>query len=306
LVGGWVERINEAIAPANAAIVVAQPKLEAIWASVHDQASSRAAAAQARDLLRVQRSQIVGAQSALAAVPSAPPEGAHLPGIDVTMVLRDAQTLVAQLLAYNDTMIKLCDAIESGDADAVRAATPAVVRGGLLIVEGQATVYRGRERLMPADEPAHQMIGVTVALYDAMSVAMRASFRATLDHQPEQAAADERRGLSDLADRLGVDMRVGRRNLVRVRNELLGGPLAHMPGGDAARIIAKVRMLADGEEKIFAVGDELEAWTRTEGQQNEVVRKPLGQSEMLHRLYEMEQRLISIQNEAAAVLAGTH
>ena len=99
-------------------------------------------------------------------------------------------------------------------------------------------------------------------------------------------------------------MRAGRRNLARVRNQLFGGPLAHMTGGDAAQIIAKVKMLATATlEKAFVVGDQLELGPGRR-QQNEAVRKPIDQSEALHGLYGMEWSSCRIQSESAAALAG--
>jgi hypothetical protein len=305
LIAAWVTQINKAIEPANAAVVATQSKLEAIWASSHDPASLRAAAAQTRELLQLQRSQIAGAQAALAAIPAAPPNGAHIPSIDVTRVLTDARALLAQLLAYNDALIKFSDAAEKGDAGAVRAAMPTIVRGGLLIVDGQASVFRNRQALFPPDHPTHQAVGVTVALYRAMSAAMRAGFRAVLDHQPDEASAEERGALAALADEIAANARVGRRNLIRFRSMMLEGPLGPGSGGDAASLAAKVRIIAAVVEKMFLVGDKLEAWARTEGQENEVVRAKLGQSEALRRLYAIERELVATQAEAAAGLAGS-
>jgi hypothetical protein len=303
LIATWMTRVNEALEPANAVVAATQPQLEAIWGSVHDPASARVAAARARDLLRTQRAQIAVAQSRLAAVSDVPPNGAHIPGVDIGKVLTDARALVTQLLDYTDTLIKFSDALESGDVDAVRTAVPTIIRGSLLLVDGQVTIYRNRQALFPADEAAHQITGQTTALYEAVSIAMRASFRAMLEHQPDQAAADERSALTALAARDAANTRAGRQNLARARGEVPTS-LNQRAGIETAQLVAKAKIMIDAEEEMFLVGDELESWSRTEAQENEAVHARLGQSQALHRLTEMEQRLRSIQQAAASALAA--
>jgi hypothetical protein len=234
-------------------------------------------------------------QAELAAIPSAPP------GAD-SKVLDDARTLVGQLLHYIDDLGTFVDAAEKGDAAALRSAVSTIIQGTLLAVDGQISIYRNRQLLFPADDPAHQLVGVTIDLYRAMDIAMRASFEANLDHRSDRAIADEAGALRTLADEIGATTQTGRQNLARTERDIFADLRAH-PGTDAVRLTAQVKAVITAEDQIFLVGDDLEKWVRSEAHGNDAVHAAVGQSDALRRLYKLEQQLVSLYASVVSDLA---
>jgi hypothetical protein len=302
--GAWLQSINDAVASSDASLANLGSKMEALLGPGNDPAAMRANSTKMRGVIQEVRDQVRRSQAALAAIPPLDPSIARTSGMDVGKVLADVRNQMTEMLAYLDTCESLVAAVEKNDRDAILASAPKLIRSGALLLDGRALTYRNREAAVPANRSAHQVLGVTVNLYEAMSVALRAWIRARVDHQPREAADAQRTQFLALALDTDSTVRQGRAQAALEKSELVA-ETARAKDNQAVRDVdARAALVLANEERLFVIGDQLAVWLR--GHAGMTGEQLAGQTrpELLMALSSVEEQVVAIGREQAGVLAG--
>jgi hypothetical protein len=302
--GAWAERLSKAMAPMNEATVRLGNKMEQVQPAGADDPSAmkeqvsalRAGVAEVRQAVQLTQAQLA----------QIPPYDRSVPGMaqaDASRLLTDCRAQAERILAYVNDVDSLAAALLAGDSDAVQIAARKVIRGGFLLLDSQVILYRGRQALFPATRSSHQLLTVNVQLYRTMSVAAGAWYQARVEGQPEEAARKQRTQFISLAAELEAALRQGRANLAREA----AGVAAERPRAgrdpDALRIVAAADRIVAVEQRYFALGDDLLGWIRSHSETPPATLEGQARPQFVTELSRIEQRLLVIANEAAAVLS---
>jgi hypothetical protein len=301
--GVWLQRINTAVAPADAALNDLGSQMQTLLPVRSDLAALRANGAKLRILIGQARATVLRSQAALAAIPPLQSATAQAGGLDMGKMLSESRGQMTEMLQYLGDCDAVAEAVEKNDVAAMRVAAPKLLRSSILLLDGRVLTYRGRQAAISPTRSSHQVLGITVDLYRAMSAASRAWIRARVDHQPREAADEQRTQFLTLAEEIEAYARAGRANAAREKSELAAE--SARAGGNQAVLDVDARATAvlAGEEKLFVIGDQLAAWLRghagTTAEQLEAQEQP----EVLGALASVEEQLVAASRALAGDLA---
>jgi hypothetical protein len=303
--GIWLQRINAAIEPAEQAFNNFGNQVGQLTSGLSDKATWQTSGAAVRAAVAGARSRVAAAQASLAAIPPFRPASTLGGGVNPDTVLAESRQQMIAMLSMLDDCDALGSALEKGDADGVRTAAPKLVRGGMLMIDGRMITLRNRQAAVSPRHSSHQALGIGVAIYRAMGAAIRASVRARIDHQPEQAATDRNTQYQAIADETEAAVKQGRANLVREHGEVRVETLRAKDN----RTVADLRRRAEGvlanEEKLFLLGDQLVAWLRANARAKAEDLTTDRQPDDMAQLAAFEEQFVAASRAEAAVLAGS-
>jgi hypothetical protein len=267
-------------------------------------AAIQAGAPQIRALMAEARASVGQADSMLAnvVVPNLG-MGAFGPALSPATMLaeaRDQNRKALALLADYDTMLA---AAARGDRAAVLRTAPKLVEGSFLLMDGVAMTYRTRQAALPPSQSMHQVLGVGIQLYRAMTAAGRGWYNARVTGKADLAAATLRPQLADIARDVRPLARQGRVNLARELAELDRVAAAGLSRDDAATM-ARLRRASVEREKLFAIADDIAAWAEAGGGVTGAKLAAEAAPELMGALLPLEMRFHSVVAGQAAIAAG--
>lgn len=301
--GAWMQRLIAAIAPMNEAAARLGAQMQQLPPPAADPAERAQQVATIRTMMAEVRR---AAQESRSQLDRIPPFGGNMPGLTnaaINNLLTEVKGQTGRMFDYLADVEAFADAVVRGDPTVTQQAARKIIRGGFLLVDSQVVLSRGRQSLFPRDRSAHQLVGVGVQLYRAMSVAGDAWYRARIDGDPAGGAELQRTRFLELAGDLEAGLREGRANLDRERAMFATqkGRAAKDPG--LARILARVEDVTKSYVETFSLGDELVAWLRARaGTPGSTLAAQAG-PDLILELSAFEQRLQRSSAEAAAVVA---
>lgn len=301
--GAWTQRIVAAMAPMNEAAARFGAQMQRMPPPATDPAERARQVAAIRLLIAQVRQGVQESQSQLARIPDFEGGVPGVPHLDVSRLLAEVRLQTDRMLAYMNDTEAFAAAVVRGDPAATEEAARKVVRGGFLLIDSQAILYRGRQSLFPPDRSGHQLVGLGLQLYRAMQVAADAWYQARMEGNPGGAALTQRTRFLQLADELEANLKQGRANLAR-ETALFDSqkPRAAKDPG-LARILARVEDVTKSYVESFATGDELVAWLRARAETPGSVLAGQTGPEFILQLSVFEQRLQASGAEAAASIA---
>jgi hypothetical protein len=299
----WVQRIISALTPANAAVAALMEQMKSTMPAGGDAAQARKAGARLGPLIAEARQRVLRARDELAALPPFRFDlQSYHPPLDPNRLLEDSRTQANALLKQLDNCQLAADALASGDAQALKEAAVRLIRGGVILMRGQALIFRNRQAAFPPSRSAHQLAGISVDLYEAMGAVSEAWARARVDREPGPAAADLRARLSEIAVQVEALTRAGRENLARERAEFAAEARESAHDAQVQRLLRRVELLAAYEEKMLATGDELAKWARDHQAIDGATLDRQGELELLE-LAAIERKMVAFGQTNAAALA---
>ncbi|MEA3062578.1 MAG: hypothetical protein QOJ94_2359 [Sphingomonadales bacterium] len=300
----WVQRIVSALSPANAAVAALMDQMKSTMPVGNDPAQARAAAARLSPLIAEARQKVLRARDELAAIPTFRFDlPSYHPPLEPQRLLDDSRAQASDLLSQLDNYQLVADALARGDSQALKEAAVRLIRGGVLIMRGQALIFRNRQAAFPPSRSPHQVSGISAELYETMGAVSEAWVRARVDGEPGPAAAALRARLSQIAVQVEALTRAGRQNLAHEQAELAADARESAQDPQAQRLLRRVELVAAYEEKMLAMGDELAAWARQHQAIDGAALEREGQSD-LFQLAAIERRMVALTQANAAALAG--
>ena len=301
--GAWMERVAAAMVPMNEAGARFGADMQKMPPPADDPAERARQIAQIRAMIADVRRSVEESRSRLAEIPSFEGEVPGVRNANINRLLAEARGQVDRMYAYMDDTEAFAAAAARGDPAASQQAGKKLIRGGFLLIDSQAILYRGRQSLFPPDRSAHQLVGVGVQLYRSMQVAAEAWYQARIEGVAEGAALTQRTRFLELADELESILREGRANLARERNLFASQKPAAARDPSLARILARVEGASKSYVETFALGDEIVAWLRARAGTPGSVLVAQDGPELILARSAFEQRLVASGAAAAAVIA---
>jgi hypothetical protein len=164
----WVQRVMSVTERANQATAPIGPAGDA--ADVSDPAAQLTALHHMRDVCSAARAQLAALSAELDAIPDFDPAGLDPRTVAQGHGLRDdTRALFGKLDALMGDTVALVDAVDAHDYATVQRLGPRLRDGITLLIQGQATIYRARQQLLPSSNPAYYWIAAIAFMYDGMA-----------------------------------------------------------------------------------------------------------------------------------------
>lgn len=301
--GAWMQRVVAAMAPMNDAAARFGAQMQRLPSPAADSAERAREVAKLRTLIADVRRATEESKSRLAAIPRFEGDIPGVAGTDINRVLTDVQGQTGRMLDYMNDTEAFAAAVARGDPKVTQQAARKLVRGGFLLVETQAMLTRGRQSLFPRDRSGHQLAGVGLGLYQAMSAAGEGWYRARVEGDAKGGAQAQRTRFLEIAGELEAALREGRANLAREKAMFASQRPAAAKDPDLARILARVEAVTKVYVETFATGDELVAWLRARAETSGSALAAQPGPDFILQLAEFEQRLQRSGAEAASAIA---
>jgi hypothetical protein len=272
-----------------------------LFDSMATPAGAKAAAPRLRLLMDEARATVRRADAMTGAI--VPPPGLRLGTLDPAAMLGEVRSHNAKTLALLADFDAFLAAAERGDRAAMGRAAPRLMEGSLLLIDGNASMYRNRQAAIPSTQSVHQALEIGVQLYRAMSASGRAWIAAKTGGA-DSAAASLRAQLAQVSIRAGTASREGRANLARELADLdrrIAG--AGLRGHEAAAV-GRIREALAGKEKLFEVGDEVAAAAVAGGRITGAGLAAQPSPQLLGRLAPLELRFQTVLAAQAAIATG--
>lgn len=301
--GAWVQQVTAAVAPMNEAATKFAAQMQNMPPPADDPAVRARQVAPIRAMIADVRDRVQESRSRLARIPRFEGGVPGVPNFDVNRLLTDTQEQTGKMLAYMDDAEAFAAAAARSDPAVTQQAARKLIRGGFLIIENQAILYKGRQGLFPPNRSAHQLVGVGVVLYQAMHIAAEAWSQAHLDGDLKGGARTQKTRFLQLADELETGIRDGRANLASERSFFASQRSRAAKDPNLMRILARTEDVSKGYVESFAMGDELVLWLRARADTPGSVLAAQQAPELILELSAFEQRLLASGSEAAAAIA---
>ncbi|HEX9954844.1 MAG TPA: hypothetical protein VGB48_06480 [Allosphingosinicella sp.] len=298
-IGAWAQQITDALRPLNQAGPGFAAAIQKFSASKSPE-EARTGVPEVRAANQVMRDALKQSDAALSVIE---PLKEGLTRIDVNRVLTDARAQVAAMRELTDDTEAFVSAIERDDQATVVKTAPKLARAGMLMIRGQASTYRARQAMFPPSQSVHQMAGVTIRLYEAMSVGTESWFAARILKQPD-AASVQRANLLSLADALQAELRNGRNNLRREKGELAAFSARPATRGETA-LVSAVTPMTGFIEEAFGLGDRLLAAMRMHANTSQQSLADETFPKLLAELTVLEQDYAALMARASASAANS-
>lgn len=301
--GAWMQSLIAAMAPMNEAAARLGGHMQQLPPPASDRNERAQQVARIRTLIAEVQRATQESQAQLARIPRF--EG-DIPGVqnrDINNLLTEAKGQTGRMLDYLNDIEAFAAAVVGANPSATQQAARKIIRGGFLLVDNQAILTRGRQSLFPRERSAHQLVGVGLQLYRAMSAAGGAWYRARIEGDPQGGAELQRTRFLELAGELEAGLREGRANLERERAMFASQRALAAKDPDLARILARVEAVTKSYVDTFALGDELAAWLRARAGTSASALAAQAGPDFILELSAFEQRLQRSGAEAAASIA---
>jgi hypothetical protein len=263
-------------------------------------AAVKAGAPRMRALMAEARAEVERADAMIAAIVA--PPGLRLGTVEPAAMLAEVRGQNAKLIALLDDYEVFLRSAERGDRAAMAKVAARLVEGSFVLIDGNATMYRGRQAAIPASMSVHQALEVGIQLYRSESAVGRAWLAARLGDKAGSAA--RRAQLSDAADRARRASAEGRANLAREMAEFDRRVAGLDFKGDEAATIGRLRAALAGKEKLFAVGDELALVAAEAATVGDAALAAQPAPHLFNRLMPLEMKFQAALAEQAAVATG--
>jgi hypothetical protein len=301
--GVWMQRLTAAMAPMNEAAARFAAQMQQNPPRGEDPAERAVQVARIRTMIAEVRRATEESRSQLARIPKFEGQLPGGPHPDFNRILTDVQGETGRMLDYMDDTEAFAAALVQGDPTATRKAAAKLIRGGFLLIDSQAILTRGRQLLIPRDRSGHQLVGVGLQLYRAMSVAGHSWYRARAEGDPKGGALTQRTRFLELADELEAQLREGRANFARENAMLASQKSRAAKDPDLARILTRVEGVTKSYLEVFTMGDELVAWLRARAETPGAALAAQPGPDFILQLSAFEQRLQRFVAEVADSVA---
>lgn len=299
----WIAKVSDAIVTGSSGFARISPQVNQLFAGVRTPADAKAVAPKVRALLEEARAAVAKGDAMIAALPSLRAQlAAHL---DTRQVVADARTQNARTLAMIGHLDDLLVGMETGDRRKMDAAAPKMMESGVLLVEGQALIFRNRQASVPPSDSAHQTMGIAHQLYLGMTAAMRSWYQARVPSKASEAAGQLNEQLAAIAREAAALSRAGRANVVRELVEIEAAAKEVAKGGTEAQLVEKSRLMLLEEEKTFALGEELARWAQANAGLTGAALANQKRPELLPALTAFEERFMAISLAQSAIFTGS-
>jgi hypothetical protein len=298
--GAWVQQITDAMAPSNEAGMVYARKLQELTKG-SDPAQLVARLPEVRAAISELRQALIRSDTLLARIPDLENP---LPGISAEhgkLILGGARSQITALRQQAVDAEELVAALERGDQAAVQKAAPKLVRAGFVHLRGQATMYRARREILPANRSPHYMASVTVSLYEAMSIAAESWYAARIEGR-KTAAAEQGAQFTALALQLENEVRTGRAILAK---EMTGVAAVKRNFTDpkTVELLVAAEGMGASVGEAFVIGDDLVTWLRSSAGTTQEALQTQNVPALIFDLGVIEQRYVAVSAKMAKTLA---
>lgn len=301
--GAWTQRVGAAMAPMNEAAARFGAQLQNMPPPSDTPAVRAEQLATVRAMIADVRGAVQESRSRLAQIPRFEGGIPGVPNIDVNRLLTEIKGQTGKMLAYMDDAEAFTTAAERGDPTVTQQAARKLIRGGFLIIENQAILYKGRQSLFPPDRSAYQLVGVGTILYQAMQTAAEAWSQVRLEGDLEGGARFQKTRFLQLAADLEAGLREGRANLAREKSVFASQKSLAAKDASLMRILARADDVSKSYVETFAMGDEIVLWLRSRSETPGSVLAAQRGPDFILELSAFEHRLLANGLEAAAVIA---
>lgn len=273
-----------------------------LFDSMTSPAAVKAAAPRARAAISEARGSVQQADSMFGRI--VPPAGLRVGSLTPQSMIAEARGRNAQFISLLADYEAFLAAAERGDHAAARRAAPKLMEASFLLVDGSASLYRNRQAAIPESQSVHQVLGIGVQLYRAMSASGRGWIAAKFGSEPDAAAATMRSNLSGIAREARSASEQGRANLARELAELDRKTSGLGFQGEQAATLARIRQALASKEKLFAVGDTLAGMAEAGAKVTRGALAAQPAPQLLGQLAPLELRFHSALAEQAAIATG--
>jgi hypothetical protein len=299
--GAWVKEITDALGHSNEASMAYSRALQD-FAGNGNEAQVRAGLPKIRAANARMRDALARSEVLLGRVRPFDKAKAGSSGPVLDRVLQEARSQVQALRQLVLDTEGLAAAMERGDRAAVALAAPKLARAGFVQLRGQAAMYRARQAIAPPERATHQMASVTIALYEAMSVAAESWYAARVERRPG-AASEQRARLVRLADDLEQEVRIGRSNLARDVTAFAAAGSNHQEDRSTRALSAAMESIGRVVGEAFTIGDEIVRTSRSGANVTDDALAAQAHPQLVAELSILEQRYVALMAQAAAAMA---